>query len=94
MRGMAGGSYLRSLQRTFMSELLSMNLLMAGMMTVRPPGLAMAGHGAQHQDRPHDAHAVTEHAASATPPALLLMAFASLVALSAGLALALSFRGT
>jgi len=43
MRGMAGGSYLRSLQRTFMSELLSMNLLMAGMITVRPPGLAMAG---------------------------------------------------
>jgi len=41
MRGMAGGSYLRSLQRTFMSELLSMNLLMAGMITVRPPGLAM-----------------------------------------------------
>jgi hypothetical protein len=147
MRGMAGGSYLRSLQRTFMSELLSMNLLMAGMipvaaawraavpaantplapefwfamstallagfifaypmnwwlvvrglkhgmMTVRPPGLAMAGHGAQHHDRPHDAHAVTEHAASATPPALLPMALASLAARSAGLVLALAFRGT
>jgi hypothetical protein len=31
MRGMAGGSYARSLRNTFMSELLSMNLLMAGM---------------------------------------------------------------
>lgn len=31
MRGMAGGSYLRSLRRTFLPEFLSMNLLMAGM---------------------------------------------------------------
>jgi uncharacterized protein DUF4396 len=31
MRDMAGGSYLRALTSTFMSELLSMNLLMAGM---------------------------------------------------------------
>jgi hypothetical protein len=31
MRDMAGGSYLRALRSTFMSELLSMNLLMAGM---------------------------------------------------------------
>jgi hypothetical protein len=31
MRDMAGGSYLRALASTFMSELLSMNLLMAGM---------------------------------------------------------------
>ena len=31
MRDMAGGSYIRSLQRTFLPELLSMNLLMAGM---------------------------------------------------------------
>ena len=31
MRDMAGGSYLRALKRTFMAELLSMNLLMAGM---------------------------------------------------------------
>jgi hypothetical protein len=31
MRDMAGGSYLRSLARTFVPELLSMNLLMAGM---------------------------------------------------------------
>src|SRR5260221_8748676 len=31
MRGMAGGSYLRSLTSTFVPELLSMNLLMAGM---------------------------------------------------------------
>jgi hypothetical protein len=31
MRDMAGGSYARSLATTFMSELLSMNLLMAGM---------------------------------------------------------------
>jgi len=31
MRDMVGGSYLRSLTSTFMSELLSMNLLMAGM---------------------------------------------------------------
>ena len=31
MRDMAGGSYLRALTGTFMSELLSMNLLMAGM---------------------------------------------------------------
>ena len=43
MRDMAGGSYLGALKSTFMSELLSMNLLMAGMMptmmilrTVRP----------------------------------------------------------
>src|SRR5215510_11961755 len=32
MRDMAGGSYGRALKSTFMSELLSMNLLMAGMM--------------------------------------------------------------
>jgi hypothetical protein len=32
MRDMAGGSYLGALKGTFMSELLSMNLLMAGMM--------------------------------------------------------------
>src|SRR5262245_8415368 len=31
MRHMAGGSYLRALRETFISELLSMNLLMAGM---------------------------------------------------------------
>ena len=31
MRDMAGGSYLSALKRTFMAELLSMNLLMAGM---------------------------------------------------------------
>jgi len=31
MRGMAGGSYFNSLTSTFMPELLSMNLLMAGM---------------------------------------------------------------
>jgi hypothetical protein len=31
MRDMAGGSYLQALKSTFMSELLSMNLLMAGM---------------------------------------------------------------
>ena len=31
MRDMAGGSYQRALRNTFMSELLSMNLLMAGM---------------------------------------------------------------
>jgi len=31
MRNMAGGSYIRSLQSTFLPELLSMNLLMAGM---------------------------------------------------------------
>src|SRR5271167_1277147 len=31
MRDTAGGSYLRALKRTFMTELLSMNLLMAGM---------------------------------------------------------------
>src|SRR5882757_1443795 len=33
MRDMAGGSYLGALKSTFMSELLSMNLLMTGMMT-------------------------------------------------------------
>jgi hypothetical protein len=32
MRDMAGGSYLAALKSTFMAELLSMNLLMAGMM--------------------------------------------------------------
>lgn len=32
MRDMAGGSYGRALKSTFMSELLSMNLLMAGML--------------------------------------------------------------
>jgi hypothetical protein len=31
MRDMAGGSYLRALRSTFIAELLSMNLLMAGM---------------------------------------------------------------
>jgi hypothetical protein len=34
MRGMAGGSYSRSLRSTFMSELLSMNCLMGGMIVV------------------------------------------------------------
>jgi hypothetical protein len=34
MRGMAGGSYKRSLTTTFFPELLSMNCLMAGMVTV------------------------------------------------------------
>ncbi len=34
MRGMAGGSYLRSLSKTFFPELLSMNCLMAGMVPV------------------------------------------------------------
>ena len=34
MRGMAGGSYRRSLTSTFFPELLSMNCLMAGMVTV------------------------------------------------------------
>jgi hypothetical protein len=34
MREMAGGSFLRSLSQTFMAELLSMNLLMAGMLPV------------------------------------------------------------
>ncbi|MFC2968068.1 DUF4396 domain-containing protein [Acidimangrovimonas pyrenivorans] len=34
MRQMAGGSFLRALRQTFSSELLSMNLLMAGMMPV------------------------------------------------------------
>jgi Domain of unknown function (DUF4396) len=34
MRDMAGGSFLRSLQKTFTSELLSMNFLMAGMLPV------------------------------------------------------------
>jgi Domain of unknown function (DUF4396) len=34
MRGMAGGSYAKSLRSTFMSELLSMNCLMGGMIVV------------------------------------------------------------
>jgi hypothetical protein len=34
MRQMAGGSFLRSLRQTFVAELLSMNLLMAGMLAV------------------------------------------------------------
>ena len=34
MRGMAGGSYLRSLAKTFLPEFLSMNMLMAGMVAV------------------------------------------------------------
>jgi hypothetical protein len=36
---------------------------------------------------------MAEHAAPATPPALLPMALASFAALAAGLGLALSFRG-
>ena len=45
MRGMAGGSYFNSLTSTFMPELLSMNLLMAGMV---PTGKSRPGrsHGA------------------------------------------------
>lgn len=35
MREMAGGNYLRSLQQTFLPELLSMNLLMTGMVVTR-----------------------------------------------------------
>ena len=35
MREMAGGNYLRSLQQTFLPELLSMNLLMTGMVITR-----------------------------------------------------------
>jgi hypothetical protein len=41
MRDMAGGSYRRSLSSTFMSELLSMNLLMAGMV---PTVMALRAH--------------------------------------------------
>ena len=35
MREMAGGNYMRSLQQTFLPELLSMNLLMTGMVVTR-----------------------------------------------------------
>src|SRR5262249_24353261 len=41
MRDMAGGSYLRALRSTFISELLSMNLLMAGMV---PTVMALRAH--------------------------------------------------
>jgi Domain of unknown function (DUF4396) len=41
MRDMAGGSYLRALTSTFVSELLSMNLLMAGMV---PTVMALKAH--------------------------------------------------
>jgi hypothetical protein len=44
MRDMAGGSYGRSLAGTFIPELLSMNLLMAGMMPVAALGRLMIGH--------------------------------------------------
>jgi len=37
MRDMAGGSYLRSMRMTFIPELLSMNVLMAGMQLVAKP---------------------------------------------------------
>ncbi len=39
MRDMAGGSYLRALRSTFVAELLSMNLLMAGMVPTVTMGL-------------------------------------------------------
>ena len=40
MRGMAGGSYRRSLSTTFFPELLSMNFLMAGMVTMMTFGMS------------------------------------------------------
>lgn len=46
MRSMAGGSYTLSLRRTFMSELLSMNCLMGGMIVVST--LAWAGNPDAH----------------------------------------------
>jgi hypothetical protein len=46
MRDMAGGSYTRSLAKTFFPELLSMNFLMAGMVPVMT--LAMASTPASH----------------------------------------------
>ena len=46
MRGMAGGDYGNSLRMTFMSELLSMNCLMGGMIVVST--LAFAGNPAAH----------------------------------------------
>jgi hypothetical protein len=39
MRGMAGGSYQRSLSSTFFPELLSMNCLMAGMVPMMMPAM-------------------------------------------------------
>ena len=46
MRGMAGGSYMRALSKTFFPELLSMNCLMAGMVPVMT--LAMKSAPASH----------------------------------------------
>jgi Domain of unknown function (DUF4396) len=52
MRDMAGGSYRKSLAGTFMAELLSMNLLMAGMVpTVM--GAAGAHPISSHPTTPH-----------------------------------------
>lgn len=47
MRDMAGGSYLASLKMTFLPELLSMNLLMAGMLLTSRIGM---GHVAQGEN--------------------------------------------
>lgn len=44
MRGMAGGSYRRSLVNTFIPEFVSMNLLMAGMMPVAAFGRLLLGY--------------------------------------------------
>ena len=45
MRDMAGGSYLASLKMTFLPELLSMNLLMAGMLLASRIGMSHVAHG-------------------------------------------------
>jgi len=43
MRDMGGGSYRRSLVSTFIPELLSMNLLMAGMLPIAALGRTLIG---------------------------------------------------
>jgi Domain of unknown function (DUF4396) len=43
MRGMVGGSYWRSLKRTFLPEFLSMNWLMSGMVVTSAVGAALVG---------------------------------------------------
>src|SRR5262249_39776966 len=107
IRDMAGGSYLRALRETFISELLSMNLLMAGrvptvmalvayhlkhgMMTVRPA----AAHTGAHAGMDAAPQAAMSMGSGEPPwPSIPVMTLLSFLALAAGVVIAFLLRAT
>src|SRR5216684_2739259 len=96
MRDLAGGSYRRALTGTFVSELLSMNLLMAGMvptmMTLRPVGVAAGAHDHSAQAgmgaTPHAEARMPMGGGEAPRPPVPVMALLSFLALAVGVAIA------